>query len=547
MAEISKSPEWDRWDRDNQRFTTPSRCPYPDCGEPVDPIHAIEPTLGWCAACSRPYEIAPFRPTEDAAPIELNRRPASAHCTYSGQLLTAHSVVDWGEAGGEPGRSYCLEDARGAVFGTPSTRRILRIKEDWNQPSILSSRGDDDDFVSSVSVVRGKVVVVTARGWVGLFDATSGDPARGPGREDQPVRPLAWPTGSTDPMDPLRAVRQPPAFRGTQMVLAAPHEAQFRELKTVLFPGRGTAARGHRMVAPEAGLHFLGPPLGIDGLTSPVFCLLEGREETKTIEEAKLRFFNETGQEIGRCPAPGIARPPVFDRHLGRIIWVDQQGALSTFANREIGRQGALPETTGFPDPILAVEANLRPTFAVARNAQGRSEVWLSTTRPDGGVDFHRTVLDEAPARRSAVFGWQTQSLPGIGQVMGFAVGIGSSHRNNAAGQLVAVATDRQVLTLDRSNLAGVLRVPMEGPEALGVRGSYDVPIICSAGVIARLQGSVSIDFQGLGWSDETFQPKAAVPGLYQSAQGMAMFGRRIYVGHGLGVRSHLVLVEEIP
>ncbi len=247
------------------------------------------------------------------------------------------------------------------------------------------------------------------------------------------------------------------------------------------------------------------------------------------------------------APHPASRAHPCSNRRLGRIIWVDEQGALSTFASREIGRQGALPEMTGLPDPILAVEANLRPTFAVARNAQGRSEVWLTTTRPDGGVDFQRTMLDEAPARRSAVFGWQTQSLPGIGQVMGFAAGIGSSHRNNAASQLVAVATDRQVLTLDRSNLAGVLRVPMEGPEALGVRGSYDVPIICSAGVIARLQGSVSIDFQGLGWSDETFQPKATVPGLYQRAQGMAMFGRRIYIGHGMGVRSYLVLVEEIP
>jgi hypothetical protein len=64
--------------------------------------------------------------------------------------------------------------------------------------------------------------------------------------------------------------------------------------------------------------------------------------------------------------------------------------------------------------------------------------------------------------------------------------------------------------------------------------------------VIARLQGSICIDFQGLGWSDESFQPKVPIPGLYQMPQGMAMFGRRIYIGHGMGVRSYLVSIEEL-
>jgi hypothetical protein len=538
MAASSYIPEWDR---DNQRFATPGFCPYPDCASPVDPAHVTEPTLGWCASCSRPYEVVPFRPAADAGLIELNRRPDSAYCTYTGQLLTSSSVLDWGEAGGEPGRSYGLKDARGAVFGPPSPRRIVRLGEAWNQHSILSSRGDDDDFVSSVSVVRGWVVAVTARGWIGLLAATSGEPA--------PSRPLEWPSGTTHPADPGRAVRQAPAFRGTQMVLAAPHEAQFRDLRSFLFVGRGSTARGYRMVAPEAGLQFLGPPLGVDGLARPTFCLLEGREDTETgtIDEANLRFFDEAGQEINRCPAPGIARSPVFDRRSAHILWVDVHGALSMLAVQQIGEGKQLAASTELPDPILSVAVDLRPTFAVTRNPQGRSEAWLSTARPEGGVDFHRTVIDDSPRRRAASWSWQTQTLYGVGQVTGFAVGTGSIHPNNAASQLVAVATDRQVFSLDRSNLTGVGRVPMAGPEAVGMPGSYDVPLVCSAGVIARLQGSVCIDFQGLGWSDESFQPKAPVPGLYQTGQGMAMFGRRIYIGHGMGVRSFVIDIEEVP
>jgi hypothetical protein len=536
MSDLAYSPEWDP---DNQRFATPSRCPYPDCTSPVEPIHTTEPTLGWCAACERPYETLTFRTGTQAAPVQLNRRPDSAFCTYTGQPLTAYSVLDWCEAGGEPGRSYCLQDARGAVFGRPATNRLVCLAEDWHQDSVMRSRGgDDDDFVSSVSVVRGRVVAVTAGGWIGLFDAVSGEAAT--------QRPLEWPTGSAPPTDPDRAVRHAPVFRGTQMVLAAPHEAQFRSLRSLLFAGGG-AVRPPRMVAPQDGCQFLGPPLGIDGLAVPAFCLLEGREraDKAEIQNATLRFFDSEGKEIDRCPAPDVVRSPVFDRRLQLLVWVGRQGALSTLPGGQIGGGAPLVPSTALPDPMLPdFEATLRPSFAVVlAGAQGRSEAWLTTPRQGGGIDVHNAPVEEAQRRGS--WRWQTQSLPGTGLVAGIAVGIGSSHRNNAASQLVAVATDRQVLSLDRANLAGSGRPPMTGLESLGLLGSHDVPLVCSAGVIARLQGSVCIDFQGLGWSDGDFQPKIAVPGHYQTPQGMAMFGRRFYIGHGMGVRTYLIGITE--
>jgi hypothetical protein len=527
------------WDRENQRFTMPQGCPYPDCASPLDPVHASEPSLGWCAVCDRPYEVVPFRSAADAAPIDLTRRPGTAYCTYTGQRLTEYSVLDWGEAGGEPGRSYCQNDNLGAVFGRPSPRRAINIVSGWAQNSVLTSR-DDEDYVSSVSVVRGWVVAVTARGWIGLFDAVTGEPAQG--------RPLEWPTGSTHPVDPDRSVHYPPAFRGTWMVLAAPHEAQFRDLRPFLCAGRGVPVTPHRMVMPKAGHQFLGSPLGLGGSRHPLFCLLEGQEnmERRAIEAACLRFFDQDGAEVASCPVPEIARAPVFDRHLDRVIWVDALGRLSTLEGTALREGKIVAVTLGLPDPILTVEVNLRPTFAVVRNAEGRSEVWLSSSRPEGDVDFHRALLEEEEAPRRA-WRWQTQTLSKIGQVMGFSVGLASPHRYLAVSQLLAVATDRQVLVRDRSNLGSAGRSPMTGPESLGRPGSYDVPLLCAGGVIARLQGSVTLDSQGLGWSDEVFRPQAEVPGLYQRSQGMAMFGRRVYIGHGMGVRSFLLEIKEIP
>src|SRR5436305_6345612 len=107
------------------------------------------------------------------------------------------------------------------------------------------------------------------------------------------------------------------------------------------------------MVAPEEGRKLLGPPLGVDGLERPAFCLLEGEERPAAIEGAQLRFFDETGQEIGRCPAPDITRPPVFDRRSERVVWVDGQGRLASLEVGQLREGKLLPAVTDLPDSIL--------------------------------------------------------------------------------------------------------------------------------------------------------------------------------------------------
>jgi hypothetical protein len=233
----------------------------------------------------------------------------------------------------------------------------------------------------------------------------------------------------------------------------------------------------------------------------------------------------------------------VFDRRLECVLWVDARGGVSRLPSRQIGDRGAV--TAGPPDPPLDVRVNPRPTFAVARNAQGRAEAWLSTAGAAGETDLHRAVLEPAAALRPG-WRWQTYHLGNIGRVTGFGVGIGSRSSANAAGQLIAMATDRLVLSLDRSNPAAGGRMPMTGPEAVGILGSRDVPLVCSAGVVARLQSRVAIDCQGLGWSDESATRDVPVAGLYAVSQGLAMFGRRVYLGHNLGVRCLRIVIREV-
>ncbi|HEX2224804.1 MAG TPA: hypothetical protein VHN15_11420, partial [Thermoanaerobaculia bacterium] len=481
------------WDAANRRFRMPDRCPYPDCGQPVNPTNAAV-ALAWCPSCQRPYEAV--RLPSGNAPVELYRRPQSAFCTHTGRPLTGYSLLDWCEAGGGPGRSNSLDDGRGAVFGPPDPKVTVSLREAWAHSSILP-QPDPEDHVGSVTVVRGYVVAVTARGGIGIFDAVTGEPRL--------TRPLEWPDGSTDPMDLGRAVRHSPAFRGTHMALAAPHQAQFRDLRSFLL-GVEAEAR-YALVEPEPGTTFLGPPLGVDAGQESFFCLLQGRAQDH-IGDPVLRFFARDGREVRRCALNGIVRPPVFDRWNGLLVWVDRQGIVSMLPADQLLAEAEPTPVVSLPSSLLHLEEDDRPTLIAAHDTNRRTELWAASDL-DGQAVLHRCLLDDLYRDPGQVWSWDQRDLGKLGPLSGFAVGIGSRHRDNAAGQLLGVATSQQVVLLQRFSMINAT-LPMRGLETGGTRGSFDPPLVSSAGVITRLQGLLCLDNQGLGWNDAELHPKVA-------------------------------------
>ncbi len=513
------------WDATNQRFERPSRCPYPDCAQEVDPTN-LRAAIAWCPSCRRPYEATRISLSETTAQIELNRRPHSAFCTYTGQVLSGYSRLDWCEAGGGPGRSNSVDDARGAIFGTPSKRRRVEIVEDeaWIRAARRSelSQPDSEDRVAAISVVRGRTVVVTARGRVGVFDAETGEPGE--------HRPLDWPDGSTDPGTDDRSVRHPPAFRGTRMVVATAHQAQFRDLKPILFDGAAADSRP-RLEKPEPGARFIGPPLGVDFDDRVAFCLLQGRAKDRRIKDARLRFYTPEGDEIASCRCQNIARPPVFDRNSGHLAWIETGGAVCALPVAGIGGAASLEPLRALPETPFELETSDLPTLIAATDTRTppRTELWFSSGL-DGQVVLYRCRLDEVLQDPGSQWYAENRVLGKLGTVNGLAVGIGSRyHDENPAGQMVGVSTDQQAARFQRfSTIAATY--PMQGHDGTG---SYDPPIACSAGVVARLRGRISLDNKEAGWNEDgDLHPSAPVSGSYDRPQGIAMFGRRIYIGH---------------
>lgn len=531
------------YDRDNRRFVVPSACPYPDCAREVEPANERH-ALAWCEHCQRPYEVVRFEPGGGAPAVELHRRPQSLYCNYTGQPLRNHSLLDWGEAGGGPERTFAVADGRNAIFGPPKAEVTIRLVAGWPPVNVLGELEDRYDYVTSMSVVRGQVVAATARGRFAIFDAESG--------RARLERPLEWPGLAPDPRKVDEAVRQPPAFRGTQAVLVAPRQALFRDLKNRLLGRRDEGSAGAPTPRPrlvDAGGRrrvFLGPPLGVDvadpGRIDPqapaesFFCLLEGRPAAAAIEDATLRFFTLDGEQVAQCEAPAIARPPLFDRRLKRVVWVDCQGLVYSLPAEQLpaalaGGEKNLAVASCVPSEMLALAPSTRPLMAVSRDAGGRSELWLLAQDAEGRANFYRTALDPLFADPSAVWAWRVDPPPpgDLGRVQGFAIGA-SARGEDPTAQLLALATDRQVLSLQRANPTATSRHPLRASDYLADQGTKEPPLLSPAGIIARLPTGLYLDSQGLDWGG--YRSKVAIPGAYDQPQGLAMFGRRIFAGH---------------
>ena len=530
-----------QFDEVNRRFRLPSVCPNPECGRTVELVNLPE-AVSWCRHCGRPYEV--FRALADSStekdprtagpPAIFHRRPDSAYCTQTGERLDGYSLLDWSETGGGPGRSHSVDDPYGGLFGVPDPRVQPRLSPDstLEHESILPE--PDDDWVVNLAVVRGRVVVVTALGRIRIFDAESGLPTR-----DDAIDWTGEVSTSTESYE--YQVRFTPAFRGTRMVITINRQAQFRELHPFLFAGDPADSRPV-LVLPEDPTLFLGPPLAFEHRGASAFCLLQGRPTSSTIENATLRFFALDGAPLGSCEAPGIARPPVFDRVTGQLAWVTLTGAVATLATADLRAQSTVEPIVHRPAQALALSPDDRPLLiaAPAPQAPPRTELWVAHQVAGGGkLILYRCVLHDVLSRPEGSWYWDRQKeFDKLGALRGFAVGIGSGHhRRNAAGQMIGISTDRQVMLLNRGSTDTATHpIPY---------GSYDPPILSSAGLVARCTDErLYLDHQRTGWNDRKLHPRVPVLEVYDRPQGLVQYGRRIVHGQGLGLRSYLIELE---
>lgn len=525
------------WDPHNRRFVTRPVCPYPDCGRPVEPTHD-ERVLCWCRHCERPYEATLLRPADAGPPVEWNRRPEAAFCTFTGARLDGRSPLDWPEAGGGPSRSGCLDDPHGNVFGVPRPGVLHALQEGaprgWAVPTVVPDEGLDDDAVAAIAVLRSRVLAVTQRGRMALLDPETG------ALLDK--RPLVWP--GFPPPDLSWPVEYAPAARGDHLLLAAPRQALFRDLGPQLFPGRPPAGQGWALADPsQPGARFQGPPLGLDTPT-PLFCLLEGLSDDRSFRDPVLRFFDVQGRERSRCPAPGIARPPIYDPRSGTVVWVDEQGFVYALPEAQCAGAGEPTPRCLLSDDILALDRSARPTAVLAPDLAGETELWVADVQADSGeLSVYKTPLDRALAQGD--LRWSRQRLGRRGDLVALAVGRGPGHRANAAAQVMAVATDQGVFSFPRSASDAMEYDAARGHEGADRRGTWDAPIITSAGVIARVPGSMHLLHRGLGWSEQKGS-HLALPVRYAGVQGLAIFGRRVLIGVGMGVRCFVLEPEEV-
>lgn len=525
------------WDEANQRFRSPLCCPEPACGEEVVATAAPPafPIADRCPRCGRPFERAPIRSEASAAPMEVTRRLNAGFCTTTGQELTQPSPLDWGEAGGGPGRTGCLPDPRGAFFGRPNANIAINARQSWSEHGVFGPDRDGADPVRSVIVVRGRLIVTSAGGRTAVLRTEDGSSVLPRGEC------LEWPDGTADATNEDRSVSHTVAVRAGHLCIGAGHQFVVRDIREYL--GRPSAlGRSVGWMDASEGRRFFGPPLGIDA-ERPLFAVLEGvedgvRDADGGIREPVIRIMDGTGAEVSRIGAPGISRPPVYDRLNQVLIWVTDTGSVNTVPLGQLSHEGSQTVTSD-PGGEFYIGFDPRPTLIVAPNSAGRAELWLADGSTEGGSFTIRCALlhprvnqPERPWR------WKERAYEASAHIAGFAVGIGSRSGHDAASDLIGVTSLEGVFGLQKSN-EGVLRRDFTASELSGsFRGSADPPILCSAGLIARTNMGIYVHSAPLGWSQDPGTASVRLPGNYRRRQGLAMLGRRVFVGHGTGVTA---------
>ena len=296
------------WDAENDRFVRPIFCPHCEAPSAVVPDQEREACL--CSFCGRAFELVLLEVGEGqgSRAVFVARRPQLAFCSTTGQRLVQASALDWAGQNGSASRAGSVRDARGLLYGDPVRDVAWDLEKHWSQARFGKDEGvRPDEIVTSVSVWKGVVVVVTASGLVGLFNPDDGAPLL--------QHAISWPGVDLEDDDVARAVRLPPALQGTTLVLGTDRTVLVRDLAPAIFPRSSSSARLFTELPAGEG-QWIGAPL-VCGYRSPRAFLVNGTVSAAGVKAGVVVVVAadgaRAGEVVGTIEAPSIARPPVFD------------------------------------------------------------------------------------------------------------------------------------------------------------------------------------------------------------------------------------------
>lgn len=544
------------YDPHNDAFVFRRCCPYPDCGATIAREPDQSPAVYLCESCMRLCELV--RLAGDGQGAWVARRPRSAFCTRTGRRLHEPSSLDWTGAGGSPQHNGCFADTAGYIFGTATRQVVWSIETHWTQNKWgLDDRERLDETVTSISVFRGIVCVVSARGRVGFFDAETGKPML--------RRPLEWQWPELDEHYRATAVRLAPVLQGTTLVMVADRMATVRDIAPSLYPQLQGAAGVYADLAPSTGKQWIGPPMLI-GDEELVVLLVEGIPQGPQLPPAQvvLRFFTTDGTPCGSCAAPDLVRPPVVDPSTQRVFWVSHLGhvwSLPTSIITQVSQHVSADDDSNdggvmgaaqakkrerraqerdeilsravqcfMPMPMLDLVPTERAHLLLSESMQGERELWLLDDQ-SGDVRVWR-----APLRRimdeNSNWAWEGRlDYRGLGDVRGFAVGISSRGRDAVVGRYYAVSTAQSTSLFDRS-------AKDAAPVAVLGREPLVSPVLTPIGVFTQDREGLWLRGLPQHWSYSLDNPEILLspfdrepPSLYDRT--LAVFGRQIFFSSG--------------
>ncbi|MDP2344863.1 MAG: hypothetical protein Q8O67_28215 [Deltaproteobacteria bacterium] len=526
------------WDAENDRFVRPLFCPHCEAPSPVVPDEEREACL--CTFCGRPFELVLLEVGEGqgARAVFVARRPTLAHCSTTGQRLVQASALDWAGQNGSASRSGAVRDARGLLYGEPVRDVAWDLEKHWSQARMGKDDGvRPDEIVTSVSVWKGIVVVVTASGLVGLFNPDDGAPLL--------QHAISWPGVDLEASDSARAVRLPVALQGTIMVLGTDRTVLVRDLAPAIFP-RSVATSTARLFTeiPAGAGQWIGPPL-LCGDRFPRAFLVNGIVTAEGVSDGVVVVVNadgpQAGEIVGRVPAGSIARPPVYDDRNNVVVWVSSAGHIHVV---DVAAPIDAPRVF-VPQELLILAPQERALLLVAHDAKGDAELWLADD--NNGLRVWRVSLGRVLS--GAAWSWEPLlDAADIGALR--ALCVGASTRIGSVGK--ALAGQLFLLATERSTAAFTRALKSNASDSVLARSPIAPPVMTPAGYLSQ-------DRQGLWlralppWSFVDDNPERFLdPGTKETRPAFydrtfAVVGRDVFFAHGGQVHKARLVPRRAP
>jgi hypothetical protein len=523
------------WNEAQNTFDHPIKCPYPDCSILIDDINVPKTKMiTKCNQCKQLVEWTLHPSSSVQVRLYWPRKADEHYSTFDGHKYQHVSCLDWPEVGGSSMRSGFVNDPFQSVFGKPNTKVDFSLKEAW-----AVTFGEEDAELKSIGISQGTLIACNDDGNMYVFSDIYS--------QEKPTLDQSLKSGfkvSYTANDP----KYQPSCRYPYICLCVDSEVVIWSLKTPNSP-----VESKMFTLPEevmsSGYQLMGSPTSFVHEGKTGFVLALGNLSNEFDPTYLCSFIEEehTGEFIFKTTEiKGLVQPPlILEGNVNALIGFAFGGfQMISIPIREFWNETpSVTEEMINKPPVVKIQASIHHTITAAVTLKNNFEIIVVHRHP-AKVTTYISIFDHTKLE------WESIPLSGDYGNEFFAIAAGSTSPyfkgdTNISGS-ISISSNSGVHHFSHSGQPSGSPYINEGGVG-DFAGSKEPSIICNAGIINRVGGSLHLTWDASQWGSNikrSVRFNKIKRHTYNS--GLAFSGNRIFLSDTHNGRAILFAVDVI-